>query len=164
MSPALRAERTLKLTRRDAAIEDAQRFAAGAVSFCTPECREAVTLAVCELGENLIKYGGAPDDPNAGTISVSIEDDRVSVRATSRVSSAEDARRVHEIVARLAGPAVSVQELYRARLQQLFENPGLPRAELGLLRMAFEGGFRLSCRFEQSELHIVAERACTGGT
>jgi len=162
VSKAAEAEHTLKLARREAAIEDAQRFAALAVSYCTPECREAVTLAVCELGENLIKYSGNTDEPHAGTIAVSCDGDNVRVRAVNQVSSVEDAQRVRELVAQITGSGVAVRDLYRARLKQLFDNPEAPRAQLGLLRMAFEGGFRLSCSFDHSELQIVAERACAG--
>lgn len=162
MSKGPEAERTLRLARRGAAIADAQRFAASAVTYCTPECREAVTLAVCELGENLIKYGGSKDDGDAGTIGVSCDGDRVRVRAVNQVTSAEDAQRVRELVAQISGSGVAVADLYRARMQELFENPELPRAQLGLLRMAFEGGFRLSCSFDHSQLQIVAERACAG--
>jgi hypothetical protein len=156
-------ERTLNLPRRSStAVEDAQKFAALAVHYCTPECQEAVTLAVCELGENLIKYGGDKDDTYAGTIGVAIEGDKVRVRAVNRVASPEDVRRVREIVGKLSGSGAEVRELYRARLQELFANPDLPRAQLGLLRMAFEGGFRLSCSFSPPELQIIAERACAG--
>jgi hypothetical protein len=162
LSEAAHAERTLTLARRGAALEDAQRFAAVAVSYCTPECREAVTLAVCELGENLIKYSREDDELEAGTIGVSVEGDKVRVRATNRVDSQEDARRVSEIVAQIARSGAAVQELYRARLKELFEHPEHPRTELGLLRMAFEGGFRLSCSYDRSELQIVAERTCSG--
>lgn len=161
MSPAA-PERTLNLPRLSTAVEDAQKFAANAVHFCTPECQEAVTLAVCELGENLIKYGGEQGDAYAGTIGVAIEGDTVRVRATNRVTSPADVERVREIVAQLSGPDVEVREIYRARLQELFMNPDLPRAQLGLLRMAFEGGFRLSCSFSPPELHIIAERICAG--
>ena len=160
MSTAPQAERILKLARRGAAIEEAQRFAAIAVSYCTPECREAVTLAVCELGENLIKY--SKDGVEAGTIGVSVQGDTVRVRATNNVTSQEDAHRVSEIVAQLSGSGAAVRDLYRARLQELFANPALPRAQLGLLRMAFEGGFHLSCSFDHSQLQIIAERACVG--
>ena len=156
------AERTLKLARQSAALEDAQRFAALAVSYCTPECREAVTLAVCELGENLIKYSSNKGELHAGTIGVSVEGDRVRVRAVNAVESQEDARRVSELVARISSSGADVKDLYRARLQELFENPELPRTQLGLLRMAFEGGFRLSCSFDHSQVQIIAERACAG--
>jgi hypothetical protein len=160
VSAAPQPERTLALPRREAAVEDARRFAELAVSYCTPECREAVTLAVCELGENLIKYSASADELNVGTIGVSIEGDNVRVRAVNRVTSPEDARRVTEIVQKIT--VSDIKELYRARLQELFHNPSLPRAQLGLLRMAFEGGFRLSCSFEAPQLQIVAERPCTG--
>ena len=162
MSHAAQAERTLKVARQVAALEDAQRFAEHAVSYCTPECREAVTLAVCELGENLLKYGGNDNELEAGTIGVSVEDDTVRVRAINRVNSEEDARRVRELLLQIEASAVGVRELYCARLQQLFDHPELPRAQLGLLRMAFEGGFRLTCSYERSELQIVAERTCAG--
>ena len=160
MSDAPQEERTLNLSRHEAAVEDARRFAELAVSYCTPECREAVTLAVCELGENLIKYSGSADDLSAGTIGVSVEGDRVRVRAVNRVTSPEDAEAVTAIVNKIT--VSDIRELYRARLQELFANPSLPRAQLGLLRMAFEGGFSLSCVFEASQLQIIAERACTG--
>jgi len=159
---AAAAERTLNLSRRSSAVEDAQKFAALAVSYCTPECREAVTLAVCELGENLIKYAEGANDAYAGTIGVAVEGDKVRVRASNRVHSPEDAKRVKEIVAQISGSGNDVKELYRARLQELFTNPALPRAQLGLLRMAFEGGFHLSCSFSPPELVIVAERICAG--
>lgn len=153
------AERTLELPRESNAVEDARRFAEHLVGVCTPECREAVTLAVCELGENLIKYS-AGDEPHAGIIAVSIDENRVRIRATNRVSSPEDAEAVAALVAKITHSDIA--ELYRARLAELFQNPSLPRTQLGLLRMAFEGGFRLSCSFEGPELQIVAERACTG--
>jgi hypothetical protein len=155
-------EHTLNMPRRSDAVEDAQKFAASAVDYCTPECREAVTLAVCELGENLIKYGGNDAEAYAGTIGVVVDGDTVRVVAKNRVSSADDAARVRAIVEQISGSGADIRNLYRARLHELFLNPSLPRAELGLLRMAFEGGFHLSCSFEPPELEIVAERACAG--
>jgi uncharacterized protein YciW len=55
--------------------------------------------------------------------------------------------------------ATDLQQLYRARLKELFGAPNLARAQLGLLRMAYEGGVRLSCSYEGQILEIVAERA-----
>lgn len=158
--PSRRAEHTLKLARQDSAVDDARRFAELAVSYCTPECREAVALAVCELGENLIKYGEHGGDPHAGTIGVSVDEGSVRVRAINRVVSHEDARRVAELVSQLGASGASVQELYKKRLADLFSNPDEPRTQLGLLRMAFEGGFHLSCKFEAPELQIIAVRTC----
>lgn len=153
-------ERTLELARQGNPVDDALRFAEHALTYCTPECREAVALAVCELGENLIKYGENDGTLHAGTIGVSVEGRQVRVRAVNRVTSLDDARRVAELVSQVGGAEASVQELYRSRLLELFSNPSQPRTQLGLLRMAFEGGFRLSCTFDAPELQIIAERTC----
>ena len=155
-----KSERTLHIARDDNAVDDARKFAQLAVSYCTPECREAVSLAVCELGENLIKYAEKSGTAEAGTIGVSIDGPTVRVRAVNRVSSVSDAERVAEIVAQLARAGERVGELYRLRLKELFQDPTLPRAQLGLLRMVFEGGFRLTCTFQAPELQILAERSC----
>jgi len=106
-----------------------------------------------------VKYGSTTD-ADAGTIGLTIEGDRIRVRAQNRVESPEDARRVEELIESLARDDVNVRDLYLQRLTELFQDPSLPRAQLGLLRMAFEGGFRLSCRLGAGELEITAERPC----
>jgi hypothetical protein len=153
-------ERTLRIVPKDSAIEDARRFAELSASYCSPECREAVSLAVCELGENVVKYGAPDADQHAGTIGVGIDGDTIRIRATNRVGALDDARKVADLIARISRKGADVRDLYRRRLKELFTNPGLPRTQLGLLRMAFEGGFRLSCNVRGAELEITAERAC----
>lgn len=153
-------ERTLRLVPVDSAVDDARRFAEHAVSYCSPECREAVSLAVCELGENVVKYGARGMDAHAGTIGVGIEGDTIRIRATNRVGAPDDARKVAELVSRISQKGADVRDLYRNRLKELFTDPSTPRTQLGLLRTAFEGGFRLSCSVRGAELEITAERAC----
>jgi hypothetical protein len=75
------------------------------------------------------------------------------------VLSREDGERVLAGVKRIAA-APNVMDLYRSRLQELFEQPALKRAQLGLLRIAFEGGFQLSCSYEYPTLEVIAERPC----
>jgi hypothetical protein len=154
------AQRTLRLAPKDSAVDDARRFAEHAVSYCSPECREAVSLAVCELGENVVKYGARGADAHSGTIGVGVDGDTIRIRATNRVGVPDDARRVADLISRISQKGADVRDLYRNRLKELFTNPALPRAQLGLLRMAFEGGFRLSCHVRGAELEITAERAC----
>jgi hypothetical protein len=153
-------ERTLRLAPQESAVDDARRFAELAVSYCSPECREAVSLAVCELGENVVKYGARGSDAHAGTIGVGIDGDTIRIRATNRVGAPDDARKVAYLISRISQKGADVRDLYRNRLKELFTNPALPRAQLGLLRTAFEGGFRISCSVRGAELEITAERAC----
>jgi len=155
-----RGERTLRLPRRSSALDEARRFADLAVRQCSEVCREAVALAVTELGENLLKYGSQKDPAHAGTIAVGVEGDRIRVRAVGGVLSPDDVRSVAGIVGKLAASDPGAGALYRDRLRELFENPALAKAQLGLIRVAFEGGFRLSYSFAQPELEIIAERQC----
>ena len=139
-------------------VAEAKRFAELAVRSCGSVCRDAVILAACELAENLVKYGSEHPDPRAGVLAISVRPTLVRVRATNAVRSAADARHVTTLVAQVSAPKTSVQDLYRARLRALFAQPADPRAQLGLLRLAFEGGFRLSATFAAPLLEIVAER------
>jgi hypothetical protein len=156
-------ERTLKIRRRQSALDDARRFADLAVRGCSEACREAVALAVTELGENLLKYAAPTDPAHAGTIGVGIEGDKIRIRAVGGVNSPDDARKVAGIVGKITTSDGGASALYRDRLRELFENPALPSAQLGLLRLAFEGNFRLSYSFAPPELEIVAERVCGTG-
>ncbi len=160
MSPAATAsERTLAMRPGHNAVAEAKQFGELSVSYCDAESREATLMAVVELAENVLKYGVRDATNAAGTLGIAVNDRQVRVRVTNTVGSAEDARRVQGMVSEIAR-APSVTDLYRRRLRELFENPGLKRAQLGLLRIAFEGSFRLSCSYVHPTLEIVAERAC----
>jgi hypothetical protein len=161
MSPSanLSGERTLRVRREQKAITDVKHFGELAVSYCDSDSRQATVMAVVELAENVLKYG-TPDDSNAsGTIGIAVDNNKVRVRATNVVGSPQDGQRAVGVVSEIS-KAPSVTDLYRTRLKELFDNPKLERAELGLLRIAFEGAFRLSCTYSHPVLEIVAERTC----
>jgi hypothetical protein len=160
-APKSEGTRTMRVVRGPHVITEARRFAELAVSSCDPLCREAIALAAGELAENIVKYG-KDHEPSSGTIAVGVDGAVAHVRATNTVASADDARSVVEIVKRLSSSSTKAADLYRARLRELFAQPGASRAQLGLLRLAFEGGFRLRASFEAPLLQIIAERPCRG--
>jgi hypothetical protein len=141
-------------------VEDARRFAELAVTYCDAACREATAMVVTELAENMVKYGAKEAGLFAGTISIVVDNGVIRVSAANEAASRRDAHGVKEAIGQISATA-DVRALYRSRLAELFANPGLARAQLGLLRAAFEGGFRLSCSYEAPALVIVAERSCT---
>ena len=153
------AERSCTIAREQSAIDDARRFAELALSYCEPECREAASMAVSEFAENLVKYSASNQGKKAGTISISAEGGRLRIRARNDVSAQDDAQKVLATISKIESSGTA-KELYRARLSELFSNPSLPRAQLGLLRIAFEGSFRLSCSYVAPVLEIIAERSC----
>ena len=113
-------------------------------------------MVVTELAENMVKYGD-PSATFAGTIALAVEGDRVRITASNELSSALEAERVARTVEWIAA-SNDLKALYEARVEVLFQNPGLPRTQLGLLRAAYEGAFRLSYRFDAPMLTIIAER------
>jgi hypothetical protein len=158
--PSGKLERTWHVRREPRAIVDAMRFAELAVPYCDAECQRATSMAIAELAENLLKYAPA-EGRDAGTIAIVIKDGVVRLRVMNVADRAEDARQARETINRLAS-VPNIAELYRQRLAELLKNPGLPRAQLGLLRIAFEGGFKLSCSYKPPSVEIVAERTCCG--
>lgn len=156
------AERVWKVSRgRPKAVEEARHFAELAVARCDSEGRRATVMAVSEFAENLLKYSADIASSNAGTIALSIHPGVIRIRVTNKVVTSEDARHVQETIASLAASA-DTTSLYRTRLEKLLQDPLLPRARLGLLRMAAEGAFRLSCSFDSPLLEIIAERSRGG--
>lgn len=152
-------ERTWRIVSEKTAVEDAMKFADLATSYCHASCREAVVLAVAELAENALKYGVVNHNAGSATLGIAAQGGAIRVRLRHPVNSHSDARSVMETVSRIAS-APNVNELYRQRLAELFANPSLPRAQLGLLRIAFEGRFRLSCDYHDPFLELLAERTC----
>jgi hypothetical protein len=152
-------ERTCKVMPEHRGIEEVRRFAELAVSYCDAECREATAMVATELAENIVKYGTKGASPFVGTVSIAAKADMVRITARNEVASARDALSVKQAIGQISATN-DVMALYRSRLAKLFASPSLPRAQLGLLRAAFEGGFRLSCSYDPPTLSIVAERGC----
>jgi len=116
-------------------------------------------MASWELAENIIKYGLAGADGIAGTVTIALWRDKTVIRTAN---NAEWEGRAHEVVSTITrvSSATSVRELYIQRLQQLVTGEGLAHTRLGLLRVAYEGGFRLSYAHDAPRLEIAAARSC----
>jgi hypothetical protein len=140
-------------------IEEVRRFAELAVSYCDAACREATAMVATELAENIVKYGVKGAGPFVGTISIAAEADLIRITAKNDVASARDAQSVKQAIGQISATN-DVMALYRSRLAKLFATPSLARAQLGLLRAAFEGGFRLSFSYDPPTVSIFAERGC----
>lgn len=115
-------------------------------------------MAVSELAENIVKYGANTEGVFAGSISIAIEEGVIRIRATNAVTNDDEGEQVKESIGQIAS-APDATTMYRSRLAELLANPRLSRTQLGLFRVAIEGGFRMSCSYEPPTLAIVAERS-----
>jgi hypothetical protein len=151
-----RPEQSCEVLRASQGVEDARVFTEAALAWCDAAVREAASMVVAELAENIVKYT-ADDGPIGGTISLSFVDGVLFIRATNRAASEEDVACAARVIEELASSDNATRP-YCSRMAALFRNEDLPRARLGLLRAAVEGGFRLSCTYERPTFTIVAQR------
>jgi hypothetical protein len=152
-------EKSWRLPRDWKALDEVKRYLERHHGFCHASCREAAMMASWELAENVVKYGLAGADGIAGTVSLVLGPGKTVIRTENTAQWSGGAHEVVSTIMRLSS-ATSVRELYLQRLQQLVTGEGLAHTRLGLLRVAYEGAFRLSYRHDAPRLEIVAERRC----
>jgi hypothetical protein len=120
--------------------------------------REATQMVASELLENAIKYGEVVPAAKRISFVFSMDGPRLKVTVSNGSTTKESVdgllRRVDEL-ASAADPAT----LYIARLQELMENPEAGATGLGIYRVALEGGFLLSCGYENQVVTVVATRS-----
>ena len=114
-------------------------------------------MVASELAENVIKYGEALEGDDGGYVSIVPDSDSITIRTVNGVSSPARAAAVMDRIAAIQA-ATDVGELYASRMQQMLLNPSDVESQVGLLRIAYEGNFRLSCSYEGRVLVITAER------
>lgn len=117
------------------------------------ELRTAATMTALELAENVLKYGAGS---GSGLVAMTEEAGEVIISTQNRVHSVQKALAVQERIQHIA--AKGARELYVARMLEIMERPSAEATGLGLLRIAYEGSFRLSCEVLGDRLHIQARR------
>jgi hypothetical protein len=150
-------ERSYNVARTEGVV-GARHFALDLRGCDHDACRQAIEMAVSELAENIVKYSDGRGT-FAGSISIATGAGVTRISASNPVTKPGEANAVAEVVATLRESS-DPGELYRRRLADLLMTPELPRAQLGLLRIAYEGRFRLRADYDAAVLHIIAERTC----
>jgi hypothetical protein len=122
-------------------------------SHSTEEVRNAATMTALELAENVLKHGASA---GSGLVSMREEGGEIVISTQNRVRSAQTAQTVRKRIEQIAEKGA--RELYVARMLEIMERPNASESGLGLLRIAYEGSFRLSCEVLGDRLHIQARR------
>lgn len=117
------------------------------------EVRNAATMAALELAENVLKHGA---EGGSGLVTMTVENGEVVISTQNRVKSVKAAAAVSERIRRIAEK--DARELYITRMLEIMQGPMAHESGLGLLRIAYEGSFRLSCDITGDRVHIQARR------
>ena len=117
--------------------------------------RVAAVMTASELVENAIKYGAAAP-PATIRVWLGVAPDMVRVQV---VNASTNRARVDELRARIdeIERSVDKEALFLQRLTQGLGRPG-DSGNLGLYRIALEGGFALDCRYEEGIVTVSATR------
>lgn len=127
-----------------------------AMSGLPPAVRDAAVMVTSELAENAVKYGAVV--PGAPGIEISIvrSPRALAISVVSGTHDIDAVRRLQRCTRDLASTEDKFG-LYFARVQALADAPE-PKSQLGLYRIALEGGFELECNYADSVLSMTATR------
>ena len=121
------------------------------------EISDASKMTSSELIENAFKHGLAIEDGTGIQFEFTAGDDTIRIEVKNKVHAREDfdvlKKHIDEINA-----SNDPEELYLNRLRALMENTRIPRTQLGLYRIAYEGEFKLAYKKEKDILTVVASR------
>jgi hypothetical protein len=120
------------------------------------DVREAAVMAASELAENSVKYGEPIQSEDCAYISYSVRPTAIVIRTMNGVTTP---KRVEQVASCI--DAINASDdpgaLYAQRLTEMLASPS-DDSRLGLLRIAYEGSFRLAYSYEPPVLTVTATR------
>jgi anti-sigma regulatory factor (Ser/Thr protein kinase) len=128
----------------------------------TDSAGEALVMAATELVENAVKYGNSLavcEKIELNTILVDNKQIRISVR--NGIMGEHDLENIRKIIIQIR-QTNNLEILYKNKLTELLENPDLKRAQLGLYRLAYEGGMQLDYEYADNIIQVTATKSLTG--
>ncbi|HMU39331.1 MAG TPA: hypothetical protein PKE31_09985 [Pseudomonadota bacterium] len=118
--------------------------------------RIAAMMTMSELVENAIKYGESVENASCVKASMNIDTERIQIVVQNGSSSEKSIQTLARHID-LIQSTEDKGELYLARLTELMAHPG-GGSQLGLYRIAFEGGFDLTCNWSNKIVTMTATR------
>ncbi len=137
-------------------IERVRELVAEALADESEELREASIMVASELAENLVKYGHGVGGMETGQVRIEVSPTAVTI-VSKNGAPPDRAASVQAVIRKMNGGDVA--GLYLERLTEMASRPGESESELGLLRIGFEGGFSVTCTYNEPDLTIRATRS-----
>ncbi len=114
------------------------------------ELRDACRITVSELIENAVKYGTAIDKNLGITFDFTVDDRCIAIVVVNKIYDQKDYEAFRQHLDQIQA-SENPKELYYQRLQFLLDHPEQDRAQLGLLRIAYEGKFVLNYYYNKND-------------
>ncbi len=120
--------------------------------------RLACKMTTSELLENAVKYGHATDNETCIEFSFYMNNEHVTIKVKNSIRTQTDYEDVITHIDEINN-SNNPKELYVKQLAALMKNDKPGKSQLGLYRIAYEGGFTLKYKFADNELTVVAQKA-----
>lgn len=137
-------------------IEEGRKLVLEALAGHEQELRDAASITASELLENAVKYGSSVSEMPQVQFTLTVGGGEVKIAVSNGVSSKQNMAAVCAHIEAISA-APDKKALYVARVKKLV-NAQESRTRLGLLRIAYEGGFELRCEHTEHVITIVARR------
>jgi hypothetical protein len=118
---------------------------------------DAIRMAAGELAENVVKFGDQVGGVT-GQVTISRTADEVEIRTANRLSDTSRAQALSERLRKI-DQTDDLQTQYADRFAAIVQGPEDQSTALGLLRIAYEGLFKLSCSYADATMTVVAARS-----
>jgi hypothetical protein len=118
---------------------------------------EAIRMAAAELAENVVKFGEQVEGVT-GRVVISRTEEAVEIRTANRLSDSSRAKALSDRLQRIGKPE-DLEGQFAARIAEIMQGPAEQSTALGLLRIAYEGLFSLSCSYANATMTVVAARS-----
>ncbi|WP_437759745.1 hypothetical protein [Sorangium sp. So ce1389] len=121
---------------------------------------DAAAMTACELLENAVKYGEEVPAARAILFNLGLVEERIEIVV---VNGCTDQSSVDRLLCRVQSSrdAPNKADLYIERLQELLANPS-ESTNLGIYRIALEGGFALHASYVDQVVTVTANRTIHG--
>ena len=118
---------------------------------------KATAMVVSELIENAIKYRKSQDSAESIDFTFAATDNIITIIVTNPVKDDIHINEFKEHIKRIQN-SNNPEELYTNRLRELIEKRDEKKAQLGLYRIAYEGKYNLSYKYDNQILTVTAVR------
>lgn len=130
------------------------------MAACAEPLRQATKMVASELVENAIKYGRRTSEIEQIRFILSLSEQDVIIEVINGIDDQAALAILEERVAAIRG-SENREELLLKRMQEIVDRPA-QASQLGLYRIASEGGFHLDYSFNVSVLTVRATRKIYG--
>lgn len=138
-------------------VRDARKLVQEALADYGVSVRDAAIMTMSELIENAMKHGDSMPRMPGASFTFTVTDEAVCIEVSNGIESDAGLAGLRACLDAMA-KAPDKEALYLGRLQQILEAP-TGGSQLGIYRIGFEGGFDLSCAYDDQVVTLTAKRA-----